>query len=241
MCTVGMESFVIVHNVAKRHNIGTLVRTATAFGVSEVILVGRKDFNAFGSHGSTLHLNFRHFYTLQQAHEYLKGKDCDICGVEIADGAIAVHEHPFKKSTAFLLGNEGTGLSSKEMEICDYFVYISQYGCGTASLNVTVAASIVLHHFAVWAGFSERMRDGQKFIVAEKPARQIRRNFCAEPIEVLVKERKNKQAVGSYDWLDDGAAGTTDEVKEKTDVSSSYILENNSQTGPLCMLFESDS
>ena len=43
---------------------------------------------------------------------------------------------------------QGTGLSDKEMEICDSFVYIPQSGPGTASLNVTVAASIVLHQFA---------------------------------------------------------------------------------------------
>lgn len=29
-------SFVIVHNVSKRHNIGTLARSAAAFGVKEV-------------------------------------------------------------------------------------------------------------------------------------------------------------------------------------------------------------
>lgn len=46
-----------------------------------------------------------------------------------------------------LIVMKGTGLSAKECEICDFFVYIPQYGCGTASLNVTVAASIVLHHF----------------------------------------------------------------------------------------------
>jgi len=43
---------------------------------------------------------------------------------------------------------QGSGLSDKEMEICDSFVYIPQTGPGTASLNVTVAASIVLHQFA---------------------------------------------------------------------------------------------
>lgn len=42
---------------------------------------------------------------------------------------------------------QGTGLSAKECAICDFFIYIPQYGVGTASLNVTVAASIVLHHF----------------------------------------------------------------------------------------------
>ncbi|CAA6669042.1 unnamed protein product [Spirodela intermedia] len=164
------ESLVLVHNVAKRHNIGTMARSATAFGVAEIVLVGRRDFNAFGSHGSTSHLRFRHFHSLSQAHLYLKEeRDCDICGVEITDGAISVSQHPFRKSTAFLLGNEGMGLSAKECEICDFFVYIPQYGGGTASLNVTVAASIVLHHFGVWAGFPERRREGNKFALAEKP------------------------------------------------------------------------
>ena len=33
-------SYLIVHNVSKRHNIGTLVRSAVAFGVTEVSLGG---------------------------------------------------------------------------------------------------------------------------------------------------------------------------------------------------------
>lgn len=66
------ESFLLIHNVAKRHNLGTLARSATAFGVTEIILVGRKDFNAFGSHGATLHLQFRHFHTLAEAVKFLK-------------------------------------------------------------------------------------------------------------------------------------------------------------------------
>lgn len=103
---MGLESYVLVHNIAKRHNVGTLARSATAFGVSELILVGRRDFNSFGSHGSSNHLRFRHFHSLQDARNYLKDKDCDICGVEITHDALPVNHHPFKKSTAFLLGNE---------------------------------------------------------------------------------------------------------------------------------------
>eukprot|EP00249_Psilotum_nudum_P005172 c18636_g1_i2 orf=37-702(+) len=197
------RSFMILYNVAKRHNLGTLARSATAFGVSELIIVGRKDFNSFGSHGASRHLQLRHFFTLSQARLYLKGeKDCDICGVEIVDGAKAIHERPFFRSTAFLLGNEGTGLSIKEMAICDFFVYISQYGCGTASLNVAVAASIVLHHFAVWAGFSERQRDGQKFVVSEHPLRKGLRNTCMETPEAIAGMRQLKKMVNAHDWLD---------------------------------------
>ncbi|CDO98953.1 unnamed protein product [Coffea canephora] len=197
------ESYVLIHNIAKRHNVGTLARSCTAFGVSELILVGRRDFNAFGSHGSTSHLNFRHFHSLSLAKSFLKERDCDICGVEITDDAVAVNQHPFKRSTAFLLGNEGTGLSAKECEICDFFVYIPQYGCGTASLNVTVAASIVLHHFGVWAGFSERTREGNKFVVAERPTKQERKNYCAETTESIVEERRLKRENTSNGFFDE--------------------------------------
>ncbi|THU71288.1 hypothetical protein C4D60_Mb08t33990 [Musa balbisiana] len=215
-----VESLVVVHNVAKRHNVGTMARSATAFGVSEIVLVGRRDFNAFGSHGSTSHLRFRHFHSLSQARHYLKAlshkpssqsreeRNCDVCGVEITDGALSIADHPFRKSTAFLLGNEGTGLSAKECEICDFFVYIPQYGCGTASLNVTVAASIVLHHFGVWAGFPERSREGNKFTVAEKPVKQIRRNYCASSVESIVEERKSRKQSASIDIFEEN--GTND-------------------------------
>ncbi|GLT42042.1 hypothetical protein SLA2020_160640 [Shorea laevis] len=211
-----IESYVVVHNIAKRHNVGTLARSATAFGVTEIILVGRRDFNAFGSHGSTSHVRFRHFHSLSDARLFLKEKDCDICGVEITDGATPVNDHPFKKSTAFLLGNEGTGLSAKECEICDFFVYIPQYGCGTASLNVTVAASIVLHHFGVWAGFSERVRDGNKFVVAERPTKQVRRNYCMETAESIIEERKSRR--------ENASNGFFDESQSQNGVSSSNLL-----------------
>lgn len=210
-----IESYVVVHNIAKRHNVGTLARSATAFGVSEMILVGRRDFNAFGSHGSTSHVNFRHFHSLSDARVFLKSKDCDICGVEITDNAVDVTQHPFKKSTAFLLGNEGMGLSAKECEICDFFVYIPQYGGGTASLNVTVAASIVLHHFGVWAGYSERTRDGNKYVVAERSARQVRRSFCAEKPESIIEMRRSRRENASNGFFDGSG----------NDVSSSSLLD----------------
>ena len=54
---------------------------------------------------------------------------------------------------------QGQGLNERQLALCDSFVYIQQYGAGTASLNVAVAASIVLHHFALWAGYGERERE----------------------------------------------------------------------------------
>jgi hypothetical protein len=72
---------------------------------------------------------------------------------------------------------QGTGLSEKQVSLCDAFVYIPQYGAGTASLNVTVAASIVLQHFAAWAGYPERSRHGAKFDVGVRPERMHARGM----------------------------------------------------------------
>lgn len=70
------------------------------------------------------------------------------------------------------------GLSSGQKRLCDSFVYIPQYGDGTASLNVAVAASITLHHFALWAQYEERARDGEKYVVAERPQRTSARGVA---------------------------------------------------------------
>lgn len=66
--------------------------------------------------------------------------------------------------------------------------------------------SCLCHVAPVWAGFSERTRDGNKFVVAEKPARQAGRNFSAESVEALVEERKSRRENGCsvFDDATDG-------------------------------------
>eukprot|EP00752_Nemacystus_decipiens_P017741 g15908.t1 len=73
-----------------------------------------------------------------------------LVGVEIGNGARNVDDEPFSGTCAFMPGNEGSGMSEQQKACCDSFVYISQHGGGTASLNVTVAASIILHRYAGW-------------------------------------------------------------------------------------------
>ena len=50
--------YFIVHNIAKKHNVGTIARCATAFGAREVVLIGSKQYNAFGSQGADAHVTF---------------------------------------------------------------------------------------------------------------------------------------------------------------------------------------
>ncbi len=157
------KSSLILFNITKNKNLGGLVRTADALGVSEIIVIGKKGLKRYGHCGTFDVSKQKHFYTLAEAADYLQELNFRIIGIEINNEANAVECHPFEGNTAFLPGNEGTGLSFKQKAVCSKLVYISQYGSG-ASLNVNVAAGIVLHHFAIWANFKSNTIESQKFV-----------------------------------------------------------------------------
>ncbi|KAI9919111.1 hypothetical protein PsorP6_011926 [Peronosclerospora sorghi] len=154
------HSYLIVNNVQKAKNVKHMLISASAFGVHEVFVVGQKklDFQQGEEFLHSLRCQVTRLATLKDCQVHCKERNIRIIGVEIMQNAKRITDHPFHGDSAFIMGNEvwdknvlGSGLNSAQVAICDEFVYIPQYGGGTASLNVTVAASIVLHSFAVWA------------------------------------------------------------------------------------------
>ena len=86
-------------------------------------------------------------------------------------------------------------MTENQKAICDGFVYIRQHGPGTASLNVSIAASIVMHHFALWAGYDERAREGEKYLVQERRVRTHKRGiFGEDPEEVRARRAAAREA-----------------------------------------------
>ena len=198
--------YVIVSNVSKKANIGNMIRSACAFGVTEVLIVGnKKNVQYFGAQGTHKHVKMVCFDKLGQAVAYVKERGCHIVGIEIIDGAASVASHPFRGPTAFILGNEGHGLRQVEIDVCDHFVYIPQFGDGTASLNVTVAASIVFHHFAEWAGYAERARQGYKYVVAEIP---VHASGAASVDEFMLSINRKKRKLERIDAIASGSDPT---------------------------------
>lgn len=163
------RSFIIISNLQSGSNIGSICRNALAFNVHEVIIVGRRDFRSKmrqADRGAKERQKFTHFNSIAEARTYLKGeKNATIIGIEIMDSAMSLTVQPFSHSTAFMFGNEGGGLSERQREACDQFVYIPQYAAGgMASINVACASAVVLQSFAVWAKFEETQRCGEKFV-----------------------------------------------------------------------------
>merc|ERR1711920_903948 len=91
------------------------------------------------------------------------------------------------------MGNEGSGMSDKQLAVCDFFVYIPQYSNSTASLNVLVAGSIIMHHFALFAGFQQAGISGYKFDVHECRGKKERfENPTEAEAEVIAKKREER-------------------------------------------------
>ena len=135
--------YVVICNIAKKKNVCELVTNAIAYNFIPVLI---------GSHNIKEHIISRfenvYFYdSLQQFKDFISDK-CPLIGVEIMDTSESVIDYRFQSAIALMPGNEGTGLNAKQKKYCDGFIYIPQYGFGTASLNVYIATTIVLHRFA---------------------------------------------------------------------------------------------
>lgn len=150
-----------------------------------------------GTHG---YIKIRYFTNMIELKEYLNNNNILLYGCEITNQSIPITKHPFvkNKDTAFLFGNEGTGISEQIIKMCDQIIYIPQYGNGIASLNVSVSCAIILQSFAVWSDYIEVDIKGNKFIIQE---RENKLNTYLNPSEELIKEINDKR--------------TTREIKKK--------------------------
>ncbi len=133
----------IIFNLQKPQNIGALIRTAYAFGCDEVIMVGRKQTKLTGASGSVAIQRMRHFFHMRDAAIYCAEEGFAVYGVEI--GGRMLHEVVFDRNVAFVLGNEGRGLSDAAA-YCEARVTIPQWG-GVPSLNVAIAGAIAMYSF----------------------------------------------------------------------------------------------
>jgi tRNA G18 (ribose-2'-O)-methylase SpoU len=162
------DFYLLIYNIAKKHNIGTLIRSASAFNIKKVLVLGEnkkilKKF--FGSQGTVKKTEFLFFNDIKSIKDFCKENEIYICGIEIGGESKPVQTQPFKGNTLFILGNEGSGMNYKQKEMCDHLVYIPQYSSKTGSLNVAIAASIIFHHFAVWANYPEATFTEEKYDV----------------------------------------------------------------------------
>jgi 23S rRNA (guanosine2251-2'-O)-methyltransferase len=139
---------VVLDGIEDPHNVGAILRTCDAAGVSGVIRQERHSAALDGvvgkaSAGALAHARIATVVNIARAIEELK--EAHVWTIGLAGDATDLHtDVDWTLASAVVLGAEGTGLRRLVRERCDRLVRIPMLG-RVDSLNVSVAAGVVLY------------------------------------------------------------------------------------------------
>ena len=127
-------------------NVGTVLRTADAFGVDLVVLLGGcADLYAPKTVRASMGAVFRQAAVRMDAEEFVswcRERELPLWGAALTDAARDLRAVPLDRA-AVLIGSEGHGLSRELLQACDGEIIIPMSG-EAESLNAAVAAAIVM-------------------------------------------------------------------------------------------------
>jgi RNA methyltransferase, TrmH family len=129
-------------------NVGTLIRTADAFGVDGVILSDDtvELYNpklVRSTMGSIFHLPIFDEVNLKKIIPELKKQKFVIFGTAVKEGK-SLYDLDYSGKVCLLFGSEAEGLNKDLLSLSDEIIHIPIYG-KAESLNVAVAGGILLH------------------------------------------------------------------------------------------------
>lgn len=135
---------IAIENWQHDFNIGTIVRTANAFNVESVHIIGRRHWNRRGAMVTDRYMNIVNHQTVAGFVEYMKSDNRQIIAIDIVAGAVPLSESKLPERAVLVFGGEGPGLSDEMQKSAEKIVMIEQFG-STRSVNVGVAAGIAMY------------------------------------------------------------------------------------------------
>ena len=129
-------------------NVGTVIRTAFAFGIDWLVLSGdcADLYNPKvlrGAMGTLFSQRILRVDDLAGAVTLMRGQGRRVYAAALDDRAMQLGSFALGKQDSAVIGNEGHGLSERVLEACDASVYIPMTG-DAESLNASVAASVLM-------------------------------------------------------------------------------------------------
>lgn len=139
--TRGVELEIAIENLERDFNMGTIVRSANAFGIRTVHIIGSRQWNKRGAMMTDKYLNIRYH---RSVIEFVDATNqIPIIAVDNLPESLDIRDVTKHKSTILVFGAESSGLSADMLAAADHTVSIPQRG-STRSLNVGVAAGIAM-------------------------------------------------------------------------------------------------
>jgi len=131
-----------VEGISKAMNVGSIFRTAHAFGASFVFTVAAVYEQDRGRLADTSNaLGSLPFYSFPHMDAMLLPKRCALVGVELTEDAVELPSFRHPRQAAYILGPERGSLSAGMTERCDFVVKIPMKFC----VNVGVAAALIMY------------------------------------------------------------------------------------------------
>ncbi|UNX56498.1 RNA methyltransferase [Georgenia sp. TF02-10] len=135
---------VAIENFGHDLNIGSVVRTANAFGVAGVHIVGRRRWNRRGAMVTDRYVHLHHHDDVAGLLAWAAAADLPVLGIDNVPGSRPIEHRPLAAACVMIFGQESAGLSPAALAGCAEVLHITQYG-STRSLNAGAAAAVAMH------------------------------------------------------------------------------------------------
>jgi tRNA G18 (ribose-2'-O)-methylase SpoU len=135
---------VAIENFGNDANIGAVVRTANAFAVDTVHIVGRRRWNRRGAMVTDRYQRLQHHDTTAELLAYAEEHGLTAVAVDNVPGAVRLEHTPLPRYCLLIFGQEGPGITEEARVGSSVTVSIAQFG-STRSVNAAVAAGIAMH------------------------------------------------------------------------------------------------
>lgn len=142
------KRYLLLDRVQDPGNVGTMMRTALAFGY-DCLIMSKDCVDLYNdkvirsTQGALFELDVC-IMDLKEAITLLKENNISVYGTSLSN-ANDIDSYPREEKMAFIMGNEGQGISEDILNQCDHRLYIPILS--VESLNVGVAAAITMYHF----------------------------------------------------------------------------------------------
>ncbi len=141
-----VENALILENVQDPGNVGTVLRTANAFSIGAVVLIGDcADLYSPKTVRSTMGAIFRQKVLrleLGELPDWLRRNGLKLFGAALCEDAEELQKVDITQS-AVAVGSEGRGLSAELLALCEKKIIIPM-SPASESLNAAVAASVLM-------------------------------------------------------------------------------------------------
>ncbi len=140
----GLE--IALENTERDFNMGTIVRSANAFGVRHVHVIGRRQWNKRGAMATDKYLHVHYYETIEKFAFAMNRRDKMIIAVDNIKESVPLSQTALPENAVLVFGQEGPGISEQLANVAEKIVAIEQFG-STRSINVGVAAGIVMYQW----------------------------------------------------------------------------------------------